>query len=245
MEKVTSVKVLVIIPAYNEEDAIGSIVKEVLDIDNINIDVVVINDGSSDNTDLAASQVGARVISLPFNLGIGGAVQTGFRYAKRNQYDIAIQIDGDGQHDPKYIPLLVKLILDQNCSIVIGSRFIENIGFKSSFLRRIGIRFFDLLISFLIQQRVTDPTSGLRAFDRRSISLFAECYPSDYPEPEAIMIARRYGLKLKEIPVVMRQRETGQSSIRYLKTLYYMIKVTLAIVLQKLSKNQEVPDVYD
>ena len=240
MEKIMSPRILVIIPAFNEEGSIASTVKEVKAVEGYAIDVLVINDGSQDRTAVKANEAGAEVVTLPFNLGIGGAVQTGFRYAALNRYDIAIQIDGDGQHDPQSIPLLVKPMIDEKYAIVIGSRFIDHGGFKSSFLRRIGIRFFDMLISFLIRQRITDPTSGLRAFNRDAIRVFAEMYPQDYPEPEAIMIAKRFQLTVKEVPVVMRERGAGQSSIRYLKTLYYMIKVTLAVILQKLNKTREV-----
>ena len=224
-------KILIIIPAYNESGNIQKIVEEVSQ-SSVAPDVLVVNDGSTDDTDAQARKTSAHVITLPFNLGIGGAVQTGFRFAKRHNYDIAAQIDGDGQHDPAYLDKLLGPVLAGQVDIAIGSRFIPPfLGYQSSFLRRIGINFFAYLISFLTRCKITDPTSGFRAFNRKAIDIFAKDYPPDFPEPESIVMAKQLGLNLVEVPVEMRKRARGSSSIRYLKTLYYMIKVTFAILL--------------
>ena len=224
-------KILVIVPAFNESGNIKRTVEEILK-NASQADILVINDGSSDATAQEAGKAGGMVVSLPFNLGIGAAVQTGFQYAKRHQYDIAVQIDGDGQHDAAYLNKLIEPILLDQADMVVGSRFLEKSGgFKSSFSRRIGINFFVHLINALTGVRINDPTSGFRAFDKKMISLFAEYYPHDFPEPEAIVVAQQAGARIIELPVIMRAREAGSSSIRYFKTLYYMVKVTLAILL--------------
>ena len=227
-------RICVIVPAFNEEQNIRRTVEEIIG-SSLPLTVVVINDGSTDKTFEEALQTKARVISLPFNLGIGGAVQTGFRYAYENGFDFAVQVDADGQHDVSFLKVLLEPVLTGRLDMTIGSRFIPPYtGFKSSFVRRIGIQFFARLISFLTQYKVTDPTSGFRAFNRKLIEVFARYYPADFPEPEAIVVAGRYGARLEEVPVVMRKRQAGLSSIRYLKTLYYMIKVTVAVLLDKL-----------
>ena len=233
-ERLLSVKkILIIVPAYNEEKNIYRTIEEISSA-NLPLSIVVINDGSTDRTKEEALRTKAHVISLPFNLGIGGAVQTGFKYAYENDFDIAVQIDADGQHDVSFLKVLLEPVLSGDLDMSIGSRFIPPyIGYKSSFVRRIGIQFFAYLISFMTQYRVTDPTSGFRAFNWKMIKVFAKYYPSDFPEPEAIVVAGRYGAKVAEVPVQMRKRLAGSSSIRYLKTLYYMIKVTVAILLDK------------
>ena len=224
-------EILIIVPAYNEEGNVCRTVKEILS-SNVPVDVLVVDDGSCDNTASEAKAGGAKVIVHLLNLGIGGAVQTGFMYAAKNKYKIAVQIDGDGQHDPEYLKQLIEPVVSGELDIAIGSRFIEPfVGYRSSFVRRIGIHFFAWLISFLTGCKVTDPTSGFRAFNEKVISIFAENYPSDFPEPESIVIAKRAGLKIEEVPVKMRKRVAGHSSIRYLKTLHYMVKVTCAIFL--------------
>jgi glycosyltransferase involved in cell wall biosynthesis len=223
--------VLIIIPAFNEAANIERTVREVL-AQTVPVTVLVINDGSVDRTAEIAAQAGAKVLDLPFNLGIGGAVQTGYRYAHENGYDIAVQVDGDGQHDPAYLPQLIDPILRGRADMCVGSRFLENsAGFRSSFSRRVGIRFFHVLIRLLTGLTITDPTSGLRACGRKLIELYAQYYPQDFPEPEAIVVARRMGAKIIELPVVMRARKGGKSSIGKRKSIYYMIKVTLAILL--------------
>jgi len=229
-------KIIVVVPAYNEE---RSIAKTLRDIKNCwpDIDVLVINDGSLDHTSEEARKQCPHVIDLPYNLGIGGAIQCGFKYAWEAGYDIAVQIDGDGQHDPKYIEDILIPVVSEECDLCIGSRFLNyQSGFKSTFARRLGINFFSGLISFLTKTRITDPTSGFRAYNRKIIQIFIEDYPIDFPEPEAVVIAKRYNARIKEVPARMRKRIGGISSIRYFKTLYYMIKVTSAILIDLIKK---------
>ena len=228
---VSSVKILIIVPALNES---GNISRTIADIkkQNLSVDIVVIDDGSTDATAQEALAAGVKVISLPFNLGIGGAVQTGFQYAWQYGYDIAVQMDGDGQHEASFLGKLIAPILENQADLVIGSRFIEDDGgFKSSFTRRVGIHFFVHLINMLTGLNITDPTSGFRAHNRKVIEMFAQDYPQDFPEPEAIVVAKCLGARISETAVMMRKREGGQSSIRQLKSLYYMLKVTFAICL--------------
>ncbi len=234
----SSAKILIIVPAFNES---GNISRTIHDIKKQNtlVDIVVIDDGSSDTTAQEASATGVRVVTLPFNLGIGGAVQTGFKYALQHGYHIAIQMDGDGQHDASFLTKLITPILDDQADLVVGSRFIEDHGgFKSSFSRRIGIRFFVYLINMLTGLKITDPTSGFRAHNRKIIEEFAQYYPHDFPEPEAIVVAKRVGARISEASVLMRKREEGQSSIGHLKSLYYMVKVTFAICLDMVRTKQ-------
>ena len=174
-------------------------------------------------------------INCPINLGIGGAIQTGYRYARENDYEIAVQIDGDGQHDPAYIGQIIDPILKGEADYVIGSRFVNKEGFQSSFTRRMGIRFLSGLITVLCFRRIKDVTSGFRAVNRFFIEVFADSYPIDYPEPEAILDAVMRRKRILELPVVMRERETGQSSINFNKSIYYMIKVTLDIIVCRIS----------
>ena len=224
-------KILAIVPAFNECGNIGRTVEEIRKVAG-DIDVLVIDDGSSDSTAIEAGQAGGMVVSLPFNLGIGAAVQTGFQYAHRHGYDIAVQIDGDGQHDASFLYRLIEPIGHNEADMVVGSRFLKKAaGFQSSFSRRMGINFFVHLINVLTGVKINDPTSGFRAYNQKMIALFSEYYPHDFPEPEAIVLARQAKGRIVEIPVVMRKREAGESSIRYFKTLYYMVKVTLAILL--------------
>ena len=233
-------KILVIVPAYNEGENIEKTVEEILSL-KLPAQVVVINDGSCDDTAFCARKAGAAVVSLPFNLGIGGAVQTGFQFALREGYDIALQVDGDGQHDSGCLKDLLKPLFSNQADMVIGSRFLPPyLGYRSSFVRRIGIHFFAYLISFLTGVRITDPTSGFRAYNRKMIGIFAGEYPHDFPEPEAVVIAKRYGARIIEVPVKMRKRMAGLSSIRYFITLYYMIKVTFAILLSLMKKKRKV-----
>lgn len=224
-------RVLIIVPAFNESGSIAGVVQEILAVCK-DVSVLVVDDGSVDDTAVRAEAAGARVVRLPFNLGIGGAVQTGYRWAERNGYDIAVQIDGDGQHDPRFLEAMLAPLLSGKVDMVVGSRFAgEKGGFRSSFSRRAGILFFVSLIRLLTGLRCTDPTSGFRACGSRLIRLFSVCYPNDFPEPEAIVIARRLGAVVREVPVVMRPRSFGRSSIGKLKSPYYMIKVTAAIML--------------
>lgn len=231
-----SKKILAVIPAYNESENISRLINEIKSLP-FAVTALVIDDGSKDDTAHCVEGAGAEVVSLPFNLGIGGAVQTGLMWAQEHNFDIAVQIDGDGQHDVNYLKNLLAPIVDGKADMAIGSRFIPPyLGYRSSFVRRIGINFFAGLISFLTGCKTTDPTSGFRAYNRKMIHVFAEHYPHDYPEPEAIVVARRAGARILEVPVQMRPRQSGTSSIRYLKTLYYMIKVTSAILLDMIKR---------
>lgn len=228
-------EVLVIIPAFNEESSIARVIED-LDRLEIALDILVVNDGSRDSTSARARGTGkARVVDLPKNLGIGGAVQTGFKYAARHGYSVAIQFDGDGQHLACEVPKLLQTLRDRQANMAIGSRFLEQqLGYRSTFVRRIGIRLFQTVNSLLIGQRITDNTSGFRAYDRRAIEFLARNYPVDYPEPEAVILFGRNGFKIAEVFTEMRERQGGDSSISGLKGGYYMIKVLLAILMTAL-----------
>jgi glycosyltransferase involved in cell wall biosynthesis len=224
-------KLVAIVPAFEEEQAIGAVVAEIAAFDP-RIDVVVVDDGSSDATAAAATRAGARVVRLPFNLGIGAAVQTGFRWALEHDYDIAVRLDGDGQHDPAELPKLLGPLERGEADVVTGSRFRGGEGvdaYRPPVGRRIGITWFARLVSLLAGQRVTDTTSGFQALNRDGIALFARDYPSDYPEVEATVLVLKHRLRLVEVPVTMREREHGSSSITFLRSVYYAIKVTLAL----------------
>lgn len=225
-------RIAVIVPAYNEERSIAAVI-EAIHAHDERLEIVVINDGSSDHTEAAARGTGlATVVNLPINLGIGGAVQTGFMYAATGGHDIAIQIDGDGQHNPWEVAGLIEPILAGEADVTIGSRFCEQReGFKSTFVRRLGIRLFELVGSLLIRQRITDSTSGFRAYNRRAIDFLSTRYPQDYPEPEAVILLGKNGFTIKEVFVTMSERRDGLSSISGLASLYYMIKVLLAIFM--------------
>lgn len=228
-------KILVIIPAYNEEESIKDVINNIYEKYE-DIDVVVINDGSKDNTSIKAKETKATVIDLPCNLGIGGAVQTGYLYASRNNYDIAIQIDADGQHDSSYIKHMVEIIKNGQANMVIGSRFIEDTGYKQTFARMLGIRINSGIIKLLTKKKIYDTTSGFRAVDKEIIESFSKDYPYDYPEPCTNMQMVLKGKKIEEIPVKMYNRTTGVSSISPLKSIKYMLKVTLSLFLMKLKK---------
>jgi len=223
-------RILAIVPAYNEEGAIKKVVEEIQSVQP-HIDIVVIDDGSTDRTVDIARNAGARVISLPFNLGIGGAVQTGFKYAAERAYEAAVQVDGDGQHEPDQIPILLKALDKPGTDVVLGSRFLEAGGYKTSMVRQIGVRIFMLINSILLKKRITDNTSGFRAYGKRAIAFLASNYPYDYPEPESVIILERNGFSIEEVPITMRQRETGRSSISAVRAVYYMVKVLLAIFM--------------
>lgn len=222
--------ILAVVPAYNESGAIVRLIEEIQNVSPA-VDVVVINDGSSDNTAEVAEQAGVQVISLPFNLGIGGAVQTGFKFAANHGYRMAIQVDGDGQHPPEQIPLLLQKMEEPGIDVVIGSRFLERKGYQTSRIRHLGVGVFVFVNSLLLRKKITDNTSGFRAYNRRAICFLAENYPYDYPEPESVVLLERNGFRIAEIPVEMRERAHGESSIGALSAAYYMIKVTLAIIM--------------
>lgn len=228
---------LVIVPAYNEAKAIAKVIEDLQSID-VPLEILVVNDGSADATSAQARATGkAQVVDLPKNLGIGGAVQTGFKYAARNGYRVAIQFDGDGQHLAAEIPKLLARLDQGGVNMVIGSRFLEkHAGYRSTFVRRLGIRVFEGLNSILIGQRITDNTSGFRAYDHQAISFLAQHYPVDYPEPEAVILLGRNGFRIAEVFTLMRERQEGGSSIAGMKGVYYMIKVVLAVLMTSLRK---------
>ncbi|HWN73894.1 MAG TPA: glycosyltransferase family 2 protein [Solirubrobacterales bacterium] len=222
---------LAIVPAHNEAGAIASTIASIHRWAP-DFDVLVIDDGSTDNTGELAAAAGAKVLRMPYNLGIGGGMQAGYVYAKENGYQVAVQVDGDGQHDPRQIgDLLECLQADPGLNMVTGSRFLDDggEGFRSSAARRVGIRIFARVLSAITRQKVTDPTSGFRMTDRRGIELFANDYPIDYPEVEAIMLMHTHRLRSREIPVVMAPRQTGESTISGAGSVYYMVKVLLAV----------------
>ena len=261
-------KILIIIPAYNEEKCILKTCKSIMDYNKKNktkYDIIVINDGSTDNTEKILVDNKIPHVRLIHNLGIGGAVQTGYKYAKENGYDIAIQFDGDGQHDVSYIKDLVNPIINKNKNMVIGSRFIDNksskfksssarrfgirnicIGsryidkttskFKSTFMRRVGKNIISFMLKMCIRKKITDPTSGFRAVDKNIIYIFSDKYPVEYPEPITTVNVLLDGYNVEEVPVSMNERETGKSSINSWKNVYYMINVILSILIMKRGK---------
>lgn len=224
-------RTLAIIPAFNEAAAIAGTLAN-LKAEAPHVDILVVNDGSFDHTSKEARDTGlAAVVDLPCNLGIGGAVQTGFKYADRAGYDVAIQFDADGQHLAQEIDRLVAPLIVGEADVVLGSRFLGERTFQSTQARRIGIYLFYLLNSWLIRQPITDNTSGFRAYNRRAIAFLSDHYPMDYPEPEAVIMLGKNGFALKEVPVAMQERQGGVSSINLRRSVYYMVKVMLAILM--------------
>ena len=222
-----------IIPAYNEEHSIGYVVMNLLEVaktHQFNLDVIVVNDSSTDNTSQIAAKLDCILINLPSNLGIGGAVQTGFKYAFLKGYDFAMQVDGDGQHPPKEISKIILPALANEADVMIGSRFLEKSGFQSTFLRRLGINYFKHIIKVFCGIRVSDCTSGFRIINSKALEIVKSYYPDEYPEPESVIQFHQNNLTIKEVQVEMNEREGGKSSIRAFNTLYYMIKVTIAIL---------------
>jgi glycosyltransferase involved in cell wall biosynthesis len=231
------VRRVAVVPAFNEEANVGRVVDEIRAVDP-SLDIVVIDDGSYDGTAAAAQERGATVVRLPFNLGIGGAVQTGFRYAFEHGYEIAVRLDGDGQHDPSQLERILAPVLSGEADIAVGSRFAAaGDGYRSSRSRRLGIRLLAWVVSRIVGRRVTDTTSGFQALNRRAIELFAHDYPHDYPEVEATIMVSRHRLRSVEVPVSMRERGGGRSSITALRSVYYMVKVLLAIFVGLFRRN--------
>lgn len=228
-------KTLIIIPAYNEEKSIKSVVEDIYDKTE-NCDVIVINDGSKDNTLIEAQKTRATVIDLPSNLGIGGAVQTGYLYAQKHNYDIAIQVDADRQHNPEYINEMIEIIKSGQAQMVIGSRFVKKTSYKQTFFRMFGIKITSGIIKLLTGKRIYDTTSGFRAINKEIIEEFAKNYPYDYPEPCTNMEMILKGKVIQEIPVEMNRRETGVSSISPLKSVNYMFKVILCLFLMRIKR---------
>ncbi len=234
-------KILLIIPAYNEEANVLRVYNNIVSYNKHaknKLDVIFINDGSKDNTENILLENKINHVKLIQNLGIGGAVQTGYKYALYNDYDIAIQLDGDGQHDVNYVEALIKPILDGDADMTIGSRFIDSTSseFKSSGMRRAGIKIISWCIKFKTRKKIYDTTSGFRAVNKRIIESFAVHYPLEYPEPISSVDVLLDGMNLKEVPVSMNERVAGKSSIGSWKNIYYMINVTLSILLRKRGK---------
>ncbi len=231
-----SLRRIAIIPAFNEEGTVGRVIREIRQT-HPEFAILVVDDGSKDRTAVIGAEHGARVARLPFNLGIGGAVQTGYKFALENGFDIAVQVDGDGQHDPGQLDVLVAPLIAGEADMVIGSRFTGARMYRASHSRRLGIRLFATVISMVVRHHFTDTTSGFRAVNRHGIRLFATEYPHDYPEVEAILMAARQRLRLVEVPVSMRPRERGRSSINAPRSFYYLVKVMLAIFIGLFRKN--------
>lgn len=231
------VKIAVIVPCFNEQDNIINVIDDVLNNTpkNENWQVIVVNDCSTDGTYSKLQADGrAVVLDLPCNLGVGAAVQTGFKYASKNNFDFALKFDGDGQHRADYIPALLRILKNDEADFVIGSRFINNNtqGFKSTSLRRVGIRFFQILIKLVSGYSPSDPTSGFRAYNRKALKFATRYYPSfDYPEPEEVVLMKKNNFRIKDVFTEMRERQGGVSSISLLKAIYYMFKVGFAILM--------------
>lgn len=228
-------KILIIVPAYNEEESIAGVIRDLRD-HVPSADVVVVNDGSRDSTSLVARTLGVKVLDLPFNLGIGGAVQSGYLHAGRNGYDIAVQFDGDGQHRAKEINKLIEPLTADKADLVIGSRFLVSGGYKAPVFRKLGIGIFSFVLSRVLDKTVTDSTSGFRAANRRVIEFFARTYPDDYPEVESLVLLHKVNLRMTEVAVAMSERTGGKSSITPMRSVYYMTKVLMAIFIDLMKK---------
>ena len=223
-------KILIVIPAFNEQNNIAAVIRDIRAA-LPHSDILVINDCSHDRTaDRARAFPDVRVVDLPYNLGIGGAVQTGFKYAAAKGYEYMVQIDGDGQHIPREVAKLVGAMESSSADMVIGSRFLDIRSYRTTWPRRAGIRIFSALFRLLINTRISDGTSGFRLYNAKSIALLARYYSSDYPEPDAVILLKKHGLKIREVGVEMRPRAHGASSITPMKSPYYMAKVILSLV---------------
>jgi glycosyltransferase involved in cell wall biosynthesis len=232
-------KLLIIIPCYNEAASIGALLTEIKGTplpEQFSADIAVVNDSSKDNTAEIALSHGVFVLDLPVNLGIGGAVQTGLLYAHEHEYDLAVQMDGDGQHPPGELHKLLQHQEISASNVVIGSRFVNKSAFKSSAIRKTGISYFHWLNRLLTGQHIYDSTSGFRLMDKVAIRIAVRHYPDEYPEPESLVIFSKHKLKVEEVPVEMRQRQGGVSSIRNFAMLYYCFKVTIAMLFSYIRK---------
>jgi glycosyltransferase involved in cell wall biosynthesis len=226
-------KVVVVIPCYNEQDNVLKLYNEIKNTEfsfNVIVEPIFINDCSTDNTKVILEKNNIPHINLSVNLGIGGAVQTGFKYAYKNNFDIAIQMDGDGQHPPSELEKIILPFIGNSSDVVIGSRYISKEGFQSTFMRRVGINYFKWLNKALVGIKICDSTSGYRGINRRGLEVVSNYYPDEYPEPESIVLYSMMNLKIMEVPVTMRERQGGESSIKSYKTIYYMFKVTLGTI---------------
>ena len=228
-------KILIIIPAYNEEATLGAVIDDVHKA-LPDATVLVVNDGSLDNTSAIAKEHGAKLLTHPFNMGIGATVQTGYKYAVARDYDIAIQVDADGQHPPEQIEHLIEPILEGRADVVIGSRFLGQGDYKPSLARSVGIAIFSKIVSFILSEKITDTTSGFRAANKKAIKFLEGCYPDDYPEVEALVLLHKKRFAIIEVPVTMAERKGGESSITTGKSAYYMVKVLLAIMVDLIKK---------
>jgi glycosyltransferase involved in cell wall biosynthesis len=234
--RLAALKRLAIVPALNEEDGVAGVIAEIRAFDP-ELEIVVVDDGSADRTSQVAAAAGAHVLRLPFNLGIGGAVQTGFRYAFEHGYQLVVRVDGDGQHDPSQLGPLLEPVLADEADIAVGSRFAGVAGYRQSLSRNLANRLFALTASAVSGQRVTDPSSGFQVLNRRAIALFAADYPHEFPEVEATVMVARHRLRRVEVPVAMRQRVTGRSSIDFFHSVYFMAKVLLALFVGLFRRN--------
>lgn len=224
-------KILIIIPAYNEEENIKGVIEDVIRYES-HAKILIIDDSSSDRTaPIVKETKKADIVTLPHNLGIGGAVQTGFKYARRNNYDVVVRVDGDGQHRADQIKKILQPILEKEVDVTIGSRFLGILTRYPHFIRRTGQKIISSLISLLTRQKITDASSGFRCYNKDAIELLSQYYPSDYPEPEEIIFCKKNNLKIKEVGILMREREKGTSSLTVINSMYYMIKVTLSILI--------------
>lgn len=227
--------ICIIVPAYNEEGSMRDVLRSIKEYCPT-AEIVVVNDASTDTTKQVAEEAGVPVLDLPTNLGIGGAMQTGFLYAVRNNYDIAMQVDGDGQHDPQFIPQLLKVLEQGRADMVIGSRFLKPVGYRASFMRLFGIRFFAWLIGIVTNKRIYDATSGFRAYNRKALAFAVRHYPTDFPEPESIVMMLRNGFRIREVSVIVRERQAGVSSVRPLKGTYFVATNAVAILVSGFKK---------
>lgn len=233
-----NLKKIIIIPAYNESESLPSLFDQ-LKTEILDYDILVIDDGSDDGTGEVCNKYGVPVLRLPVNLGIGGAVQAGYMYASENNYDVIVRIDGDGQHPPEEIKAVARPVIEGEADYVFGSRFMQNVSFRSSPMRRFGISFLSLILKLTTGKAYKDVTSGFTACSREVGVIFSNYFPKDYPEPECIMIMHRNRKRIAEVPVTMRKRIAGKSSINISKTGYFMLKVSLAILLASIRKRTD------